>query len=183
MRKGQSALEYLQTYGWAILVVLIVGIVLWQLGIFGSHADVNRAVGFKTIQVLEPTIRYATPDPETCTILDSTDPIKTIENHLNFTITNGGVNYIHIDSISLSGDCREKVTYPASCEDTELSSYVLGPGETAFINHSCCSSCMTLLPDDFFWVNVTVTYWERVGELKVNHTERGTIQGFIEAAQ
>ncbi len=33
-RKGQGAMEYLMTYGWAILVVMIVGIVMWQLGIF-----------------------------------------------------------------------------------------------------------------------------------------------------
>jgi len=33
-RKGQGAMEYLMTYGWAILVVMVVGIVMWQLGIF-----------------------------------------------------------------------------------------------------------------------------------------------------
>jgi uncharacterized protein (UPF0333 family) len=34
--KGQGAMEYLMTYGWAILVVIIVGIVLWQSGVFGT---------------------------------------------------------------------------------------------------------------------------------------------------
>ena len=34
--KGQGAMEYLMTYGWAILVVMIVGVVLWQLGVFGG---------------------------------------------------------------------------------------------------------------------------------------------------
>jgi hypothetical protein len=33
-KKGQGAMEYLMTYGWAILVVVIVGVVLWQMGIF-----------------------------------------------------------------------------------------------------------------------------------------------------
>jgi hypothetical protein len=32
--KGQSALEYLITYGWAILVILVVLAVLWYYGIF-----------------------------------------------------------------------------------------------------------------------------------------------------
>ena len=32
-RRGQSAIEYMTTYGWALLVVIIVGIVIWQLGI------------------------------------------------------------------------------------------------------------------------------------------------------
>ena len=33
-KKGQSAMEYLMTYGWAIIVVTIAVIVIWQLGIF-----------------------------------------------------------------------------------------------------------------------------------------------------
>lgn len=32
--KGQTALEYLITYGWAILVILVVLAVLWYYGIF-----------------------------------------------------------------------------------------------------------------------------------------------------
>ncbi len=33
-RKGQSAIEYLSTYGWALLAIVIVGAVLLQMGIF-----------------------------------------------------------------------------------------------------------------------------------------------------
>ncbi|MEM0475451.1 MAG: hypothetical protein QW343_01525 [Candidatus Norongarragalinales archaeon] len=34
MKRGQSALEYLVTYGWAILAIVIVAAVLWYFGIF-----------------------------------------------------------------------------------------------------------------------------------------------------
>lgn len=34
MRKGQTALEYLITYGWAILIILVVLAVLWYYGVF-----------------------------------------------------------------------------------------------------------------------------------------------------
>ena len=37
-RKGQAALEYLMTYGWAILAVVVVLAVLWYLGIFTPKA-------------------------------------------------------------------------------------------------------------------------------------------------
>ncbi len=37
--KGQGAMEYLMTYGWAILIVIIVGIVLWQSGVFGTQSS------------------------------------------------------------------------------------------------------------------------------------------------
>ena len=33
MRKGQGAMEYLMTYGWALLVIIIVGAALFALGI------------------------------------------------------------------------------------------------------------------------------------------------------
>jgi uncharacterized protein (UPF0333 family) len=35
--KGQGAMEYLMTYGWAILVVVIIGGVMWYLGFFGDR--------------------------------------------------------------------------------------------------------------------------------------------------
>lgn len=34
MKKGQTALEYLITYGWAILIILVVLAVLWYYGVF-----------------------------------------------------------------------------------------------------------------------------------------------------
>ena len=34
MRKGQTALEYLITYGWAILIILVVLAVLWYYDVF-----------------------------------------------------------------------------------------------------------------------------------------------------
>ncbi|MBD3261895.1 MAG: hypothetical protein GF334_09565 [Candidatus Altiarchaeales archaeon] len=50
-RKGQGAMEYLMTYGWAILVVMIVGIVMWQLGIFGGGPVGSCSMaGFSTVK-------------------------------------------------------------------------------------------------------------------------------------
>lgn len=35
-RAGQSATEYLMTYGWAILAIVVVAGVLWNMGLFGG---------------------------------------------------------------------------------------------------------------------------------------------------
>ena len=43
--KGQTALEYLMTYGWAIIIVVIVGIVLWKLGV-GTPSVQKGATSF-----------------------------------------------------------------------------------------------------------------------------------------
>ena len=36
MKKGQVSLEFVMTYGWAILIVLIVTVVAWQWGLFSG---------------------------------------------------------------------------------------------------------------------------------------------------
>jgi len=48
--KGQGAMEYLMTYGWAILVVMVVGIAMWQLGIFNMGGTTVTATGFAKIK-------------------------------------------------------------------------------------------------------------------------------------
>ena len=42
--RQQSAMEYLMTYGWAILIVAIVVVALYQLGIFNNSSIAPRAV-------------------------------------------------------------------------------------------------------------------------------------------
>ena len=50
--KSQSALEYLMTYGWAILVIVIVAAVLYSLGIFSPSSSLSTTVtGFANTPV------------------------------------------------------------------------------------------------------------------------------------
>jgi hypothetical protein len=39
--RGQSAVEYMMTYGWGILVVLIAGIVMWQMGFLNPGGTIT----------------------------------------------------------------------------------------------------------------------------------------------
>ena len=41
-KKGQAAMEYLMTYGWAILIVIIVAAALYALGIFNPATYTGR---------------------------------------------------------------------------------------------------------------------------------------------
>ena len=55
-RKAQSALEYMMTYGWAILIIVIVAAVLYSLGIFNPTASTGPAVtGFTPFSALAQT--------------------------------------------------------------------------------------------------------------------------------
>ena len=52
MKKGQTAMEYLMTYGWAILIIIIVAAALFALGVFnpGTFTQ-STATGFPGLQV------------------------------------------------------------------------------------------------------------------------------------
>lgn len=51
-KKGQAALDFLMTYGWAIALVVIIAAVLFALGVFDVNNFVgNKAVGFSQIAV------------------------------------------------------------------------------------------------------------------------------------
>ncbi|VVB76298.1 Uncharacterised protein [Candidatus Tiddalikarchaeum anstoanum] len=51
-RKAQSALEYLITYGWAILIIVIVGTVLFALGVFNPGGSTALQVrGLSNFQI------------------------------------------------------------------------------------------------------------------------------------
>ena len=51
-RKAQSALEYLMTYGWAILIIVIVGTVLFALGVFNPAGSTALQVrGLSNFQI------------------------------------------------------------------------------------------------------------------------------------
>lgn len=48
MRKGQGAMEYLMTYGWALLVIVIVGAALFALGVLNPATyQQKRCTGFQ----------------------------------------------------------------------------------------------------------------------------------------
>ncbi len=52
-KKAQSALEYMMTYDWAILAVIIVLIILYFLGVFSPYNNTGYSVsGFSPFTVL-----------------------------------------------------------------------------------------------------------------------------------
>lgn len=54
MRKGQSAMEYLMTYGWAILIVIIVGGVIWYYASQATTSGTAVKGGFSSVDVDSP---------------------------------------------------------------------------------------------------------------------------------
>jgi hypothetical protein len=63
--RGQGAMEYLMTYGWAILVIMMVGAAMWRLGVFSISASVPpTSTGFDAVKpILAACARYKTDCP------------------------------------------------------------------------------------------------------------------------
>ena len=51
-KSGQSALEYMMTYGWAILIIVIVAVILYSMGIFNPASSISSTItGFSATPV------------------------------------------------------------------------------------------------------------------------------------
>ena len=51
-KRSQSALEYMMTYGWAILIIVIVAVILYSMGIFNPASSISTTVtGFSSTPV------------------------------------------------------------------------------------------------------------------------------------
>ena len=51
--KGQTALEYLMTYGWMLLIIGIVGVVLYQYGVFTPPSTPPGCTGFSQAKPID----------------------------------------------------------------------------------------------------------------------------------
>ena len=88
--KGQTAIEYLMTYGWAILIILIVAGVLAYYGIFAPSGFLGpTARGFGQVQVLNPWSLVAANGALTLNLENRVGGTITITN-VSYTLTNGG---------------------------------------------------------------------------------------------
>ncbi|MEM3399225.1 MAG: hypothetical protein QXP42_00125 [Candidatus Micrarchaeia archaeon] len=75
-RKGQAAMEYLMTYGWAILVIVIVVAVLFYIGVFNPQAPI--ACTFKTPGISCSAYKLATDGTLTLKIGQATGKTITV---------------------------------------------------------------------------------------------------------
>ncbi|OIO23542.1 hypothetical protein AUJ65_03530 [Candidatus Micrarchaeota archaeon CG1_02_51_15] len=54
-KRGQTALEYLVTYGWALLVIVIIAGILWYFGVFNpaKWTQEKQCGGFSSVQCID----------------------------------------------------------------------------------------------------------------------------------
>ncbi len=112
--RSQSALEYMMTYGWAILVIVIVAGVLYSLGIFSPSSSLAATItGFSSLSVTGGCI----------------------QGGALYLVVTPGVGYpINITKIN--------VTSSTNVQTSTNMSVLISPGQsqTIFVPNSCTSS-------------------------------------------
>ncbi len=127
--KAQSAMEYLMTYGWAILIISIVLVALWSIGVFSSPGGGGGAACVGTIGYL-----CGTPTLESNGLLLTT---------IGQTSSSG--------TLSVTGlGCSNSSTQPSTFSSTSIS---LAPSQVASAAFSCA------LPNSAMGATFTGTLW------------------------
>jgi hypothetical protein len=151
-KKAQSALEYLLTYGWAILIVIIVGASLYALGVFNPGTFTGKRVtGFTQFQVVDHKV-----DTDTNVTL-------VFGNRLGKTVTLGNVT-------------AEYKTDP--CTSDELAGDTMGPNTQKTITLSCEPIWGPLDIRTSYSVILDIAFNDPDSTL--DHTDTGTLFGAVE---
>jgi hypothetical protein len=120
-RKSQSALEYMMTYGWAILIIVIVAGVLYSLGIFTPSSSTGTTItDFSGLGVTTAAC------------------VNSINNQLlELSITNAVGYNVNITAINVTGNNGISIKQVVN---TLLSS---GQSATFYVNGACNGSTST----------------------------------------
>jgi hypothetical protein len=131
-KRSQSALEYMMTYGWAILIIVIVAVILYSMGIFNPSSSITTTItGFQSLGVTQANC------------------INSVNNQiLELYITNKVGYPINITSINVTGNNGLKVT--------QVVGSILNPGASSsfYVNGACNKS------SSFYSGSATITYTE-----------------------
>ena len=151
--KAQSAMEYLMTYGWAILIVIIVAAALYALGLFNPATFTGqRVTGFPNIGAPSDWVYVAS------------------SGEFNITLRNGLGEAINITAVTancLSG--QQSVTFTLAG-----TSSTVGSGSTVEY-WTAGSPCQTMTSGSSYSTSFTVTYTTQSGTYARQDT--GTVTG------
>jgi uncharacterized protein (UPF0333 family) len=152
-KKGQSAMEYLMTYGWAILIVIIVAAVLFSLGVFNPATyTTTSATGFSGFNVPSGGFQLSAAGV------------------LTMQLTNGVGANINISRMDVTvGTSTNDTSYPVSGERD------LSPGQTTTF---VIGNLGTRTSGGSYSASVTVTYNNEDTGL-VGFVSTGTLTGAV----
>ena len=131
-KRSQSALEYMMTYGWAILIIVIVAVILYSMGIFNPSSSITTTItGFQSLGVTQAAC------------------INSVNNQILELYVTNNVGYpINLTKINVTGNNGVTVTQDIGS--------LLYPGHSSsfYVNGACNKSSSS------YSGSVTITYME-----------------------
>lgn len=151
--RAQAAMEYLMTYGWAILVIMALGVVLWQMGVLSTTSVTAGKSGFTDISPLDWQAK-------------SDDTIRII-------LANNADSRQNVTSVSVKVSAGGSGTCSYSGSSPSLP-FVIKPGETKDLStFTGCS--ITEAVGEYYRLDVTVGYTSPASS--ITHTSVGKVWG------
>lgn len=158
-RRGQSSLEFVVTYGWVILVIVIGLVVVWKMGILKPPVEEKRGtVGFSQVYVTDFSASSVANEIKLNVKNEAGAKIKLLKDRINTTIE--GV----------------------SCGNAPSSPITISPGDDALVTVDCSSPpslAANYNTGDFFKANVVINYTNMQSGRQ--HLSKGKIFGPVEA--
>ena len=159
-RRGQSSLEFIVTYGWVILVIVIGLVVVWKMGILKPPVEEKRGtLGFSQVYVTDFSA-------------------SSVANEINLNVKNEAGAQITISPSRINTTVEGDV----NCQNAPLSLLTIAPGEDAIVTVDCNSPpalATKYNTGDFFKANVIINYTNtRSGR---QHLSKGKVYGPVEA--
>ncbi len=147
-KKGQAAIEYIGSYSWAVVAILVVGVALWQLGALEPLTNpTGGAVGFSQVRPLDWSCSTGSDEVRV-------EWINSAGIRIKVTVPQGRCTY-------------KGVTYTAG------ESFNVSKADTVLCAYTGLSGCSDVSTGDRFESQVTLT-WEPAGG-GISHTESGSV--------
>lgn len=179
--RGQGAMEYLMNYGWAILVVLVVGIMLWQLGYLDMHAETMTVSGFSRLKPQLAGTRLTTTGDFEGTFTNAAGETVVIKD---FTMTrdeDGATNSIATNGGSPCTDMTRSwvKSTEACCAGNNLAACdaSVAKGQN-FVIHVAppALGALTGAEGETYKISATITYTATISGIPTAHTDTGIIR-------
>jgi len=150
-------MEYLMTYSWAILVVMIVGIAMWQLGIFSMGGITpTTSTGFNKIKPLLALAKMGTDGSFDASFI----------NGAGTTITVGGVT---LNNTAVPG------CYSATPDSPGLPK-VIASGDNIRIQLNADAACAQS-KGAVYTMEIIISYNQTAAGATITRSDSGTLRG------
>ncbi len=156
-RKGQGAFEYIMNYGWAIIIILIIGVSMWYLGVF--NIEPSPAATFSGFSVIKPIMTMV---------------ILTTGGNFSGMFINGASYEITVTGIDITNEDGAK------CNITAGKVAVPSIKEFIIMGENCTVAGLHR-DGDAFVLSVGINFTGTIGTASISRTESGKLRGLYGA--